>query len=349
MNKKILVLSLIFILAFSQIVSAGGYSFSDVENSWALEHINWAVDMKIINGYPDGTFRPEENITRAEFLKMLNILLGSGIVEKVYYEDIPKNAWYYNDIGRAIGFGYLPSATGYFYPDRQITREEACYYIARAYRRANDKKSSLDFNDVSSIQYKDEVGALVNSAVIKGYEDNTFRPNNPLRRDEATKILHVAFSVFNKTYSKYYYSDPSFAYNKDYEPYEEEEEKIVKPYKNYVIPERYEGFGYYNNSVRRLQIVIEDAEKFLNEKKYTQESERNLRNAIDDGKSMLDLINYRDSRYYDKEYLEDYYKIYGKYPEGESFYPDVYFSEHRLDEASDNIRIAISNLVEYCK
>lgn len=81
--------------------------FTDISHSWARKYINLAAEAGLVYGYTDGTFRPDQNITRAETIVMVNRILGrsasADTVVKGYktFSDVPTDAWYYWDIVEA--------------------------------------------------------------------------------------------------------------------------------------------------------------------------------------------------------------------------------------------------------
>ena len=81
--------------------------FTDISQSWARQYINQAAEAGLVCGYTDGTFRPDQNITRAETIVMVNRILGrsasADTVVKGYktFSDVPTGAWYYWDIVEA--------------------------------------------------------------------------------------------------------------------------------------------------------------------------------------------------------------------------------------------------------
>jgi len=81
--------------------------FTDISHSWARKYINLAAEAGLVYGYTDGTFRPDQNITRAETIVMVNRILGrsanADTVVKGYktFSDVPNGAWYYWDIVEA--------------------------------------------------------------------------------------------------------------------------------------------------------------------------------------------------------------------------------------------------------
>ena len=87
--------------------TSGRDHFSDISGNWARDAINLAAEAGLVYGYTDGTFRPDQTITRAETIVMFNRILGrsvqAGTVLSGYrtFQDVPANAWYYWDIVEA--------------------------------------------------------------------------------------------------------------------------------------------------------------------------------------------------------------------------------------------------------
>ena len=168
-------------------------TFNDIDGHWAKNAIIDFATKGYINGYGDGTFKPDNSITRAEFVKILNKAFGYTNVGKENFSDVNPSDWYYNDICIGVNAGYI---NGYedntFKPDKQITREEASKIIATALNLKGD--GNLNFKDSSEISNwaKPYVDALSDNNIIKGYEDNTFRPHNNMTRAENVTILSRA-------------------------------------------------------------------------------------------------------------------------------------------------------------
>ena len=80
-----------------------GLGFSDTGGNWAEGYIISAARHGIINGYEDGSFRPENTITRAEAAKIVNVLLHrtGSIQSSKTWNDVTPTAWYYNDVLQA--------------------------------------------------------------------------------------------------------------------------------------------------------------------------------------------------------------------------------------------------------
>lgn len=128
--KKIIkgLLSTAFIAAFT-ITTAN--AFPDVSDShWAAPQIKILSEQGVIVGYPDGTFKPDENVTRAEFASMAIKALGqenTKVVQPVNFADINQEYWAYDAIQKALYFDLvsLPKEGDLFRPDDSVSRAES--------------------------------------------------------------------------------------------------------------------------------------------------------------------------------------------------------------------------------
>lgn len=85
--------------------------FNDISGCWARDCINAAAELRLISGYPDGGFHPEDGLTRAEAVKIVNTLLRRGpeygrVLSEVPWNDVAENAWYYTDVVYASSYFY---------------------------------------------------------------------------------------------------------------------------------------------------------------------------------------------------------------------------------------------------
>ncbi len=189
-------------LAFAAGSSAAG-SFPDVTSvwNWADDAIEYMVGKSVINGYTDGTFRPGNDVTRAEFVKMLNATFGLTAETATSYSDVKSDAWYYPHVRKAAAQGYLLSYGSQFNPDIKLTREEAASLLVRYLDLPEDEKASTSkFTDYTSINstYRNYVLQAAEAGLFGGYEDGSFGPKRTLNRAEALTILYrAAGSVFN--------------------------------------------------------------------------------------------------------------------------------------------------------
>ncbi|MBR5479337.1 MAG: S-layer homology domain-containing protein [Clostridia bacterium] len=181
---------LCFLMVFSFCFSA--FAVTDIGGHWAEDYISGWIEMGNISGYPDGTFRPNNSITRAEFAALLNRIMvdipESAEYQDVTFADVAEDAWFYGDVYRLATFSIISKADN-FYPNRNITREEAMVMIYRAFGYTPEDEKAFADSDKISPWAKDAVSALVALNIVSGYPDGTIRPKVNLTRAETVKML----------------------------------------------------------------------------------------------------------------------------------------------------------------
>ncbi len=188
------ILSLVLILIFLIQIPAFGVSASkmgaDMEGHWAEDYGRRLMKLGIMNGYEDGTFKLTGTITRAEFTKLL-VTLRYGNYQtytEEIFEDVPSSAWYYNYVCTAYAEKILEEQEGEkFRPSDLITREEMVVMIVKSLELSGGRASFGDVN--SGNEHYKEICAAVNSGIITGYEDGTFKPDNTATRGETAAMV----------------------------------------------------------------------------------------------------------------------------------------------------------------
>ena len=129
---KHIINSFVIMVALLVTSSVPAFAFySDMtSNHWAYKQIKQLSEQSVVIGYPDGTFNPDENVTRAEFASMAIKALGqehATIAQPVKFKDVNKNFWAYNAIQKAIYFDLIsdPDKDGKFRPYDSVSRAEA--------------------------------------------------------------------------------------------------------------------------------------------------------------------------------------------------------------------------------
>lgn len=106
-------------------------AFPDVSKDyWAASQINLLSEQGVIVGYPDGTFKPDANVTRAEFAAMAIRALGqqhTKIAQPITYADVDENYWAYQDIQKAVYFDLISNSkeNDLFRPEDSVSRAES--------------------------------------------------------------------------------------------------------------------------------------------------------------------------------------------------------------------------------
>lgn len=128
MNK---IFKMILSVAVLFLASVPAMAYPDVDESyWAYPQINILTEKGVIVGYPDGTFKPDENVTRAEFAAMAIRALGqehTKVVQPVHFTDIDESHWAYSDIQKALYFDLVSCDKNgeLFRPDDSVSRAES--------------------------------------------------------------------------------------------------------------------------------------------------------------------------------------------------------------------------------
>ena len=117
---------------------------------WYIPYIIKSADLGIINGYPDGKFRPDDAINTAEFIKM--IALTFSLDENLLYDynDVPDASWFARYAGATQKYGLFPQRLSYLYPDQLVTRNEVAVAIYQYLKAANGADAETDEQETTS-------------------------------------------------------------------------------------------------------------------------------------------------------------------------------------------------------
>lgn len=188
-------------------------AFSDTKGHWARMQIDHLNAREIINGYPDGKFRPDSYITRSEFVTMLIKVVNRGEeAEKLKgasssFRDVPPGYWAGGYIELARELGYASGDGERFYPTRYITRQEAAAMLANCLWGMGAARESGE----TAFADRDEIAAWARNAVawganyglIAGYPDGTFRPERNLTRAEVASLMEEFLDITGQKHHFY--------------------------------------------------------------------------------------------------------------------------------------------------
>lgn len=198
-----MIIAVLFIV--SAIFSVNIYAaapLSDVGNHWAKEQVSYLTEKGIISGYPDNTFKPQNDVTRAEFYRIINGVIGYTELAEINYSDVKKGEWYYDEVAKGVKAGYIfEQQGGKIEPNKAITRQEVARIIGVTFGLTENTKAAEKFVDAGQIAdwAKGHVGALQGKKFILGYPDNTFKPQGQITRAEAaTMIKNAGGEIVNK-------------------------------------------------------------------------------------------------------------------------------------------------------
>ena len=184
-----------------------GVVFTDVPPSfWAYADIENLSSLGIMSGYSDGTFRPNDLITRAEFCTAMDKLLNltTFTPQTPTFTDVNSSDWFYNAVEAAV---YAGIAKGYndgtFRPEASISRQEIACVLVQALGKSQlanaNSQAATSFADDNSIAWwsRGFVYVAMQQGIIGGYSDDSFDPGHGATRAEVA----VMISNFLKVYS----------------------------------------------------------------------------------------------------------------------------------------------------
>lgn len=192
--KKYLISTLSLALILSTTLSAyADNKINDINGHWAQKEINQFIKNSYAHGYEDSTFRPDNIITRAEFVKLVNKYFGFNNKGISNFTDINHNNWFYDDVCIAVQAGYI---NGYedntFRPNNPITREEASKIIISIKNQQDDVYDKLDtFPDKHLVSNwaKPYVEGAIENNYLKGDTLKNLHPTNSITRAESVSLL----------------------------------------------------------------------------------------------------------------------------------------------------------------
>lgn len=196
MFKKRMSLALALAMLLTLMIPNFAFGTVDYSGHWAEKTIQEWFDNDKLKGYEDGSFRPDAQITRAEFMTMVNNAFEYTEKADIKFSDVDSDDWYYSEVQKAVKAGYL---IGYedntAKPGNKITRQEAALIIARIKDLNNNTAGANKFNDANLIASwaKGGVGAVAAEKLMIGYEDNTFRPLRYISRAETLVTIDRAY------------------------------------------------------------------------------------------------------------------------------------------------------------
>lgn len=182
-------------ISIPSVIPANTQVFTDLDDAeWAKDSVNYLYNKGIISPAPDKKFRPNDSVTRAEFVKMLVMSLGIDNADSnVEFDDVGAQAWYYKYVMSAAGSGIIMGNNGCFDPDGNITRQDICVILSRVMDKLGytyEDYTQLFADDDKIADYAtDAVYRLRDFGVINGVGDNRFEPQGFATRAMTAKII----------------------------------------------------------------------------------------------------------------------------------------------------------------
>jgi hypothetical protein len=182
-------------------------TFSDVSsNYWASQFIQQLSQRGVIAGFPDGSFRPEEAVTRAQFAAMVNKAFQKAQQRSpINFADVPSNYWASSAIGQAYTIGFLSGYPGNrFEPNQAIPRQQVLVSLANGleYTPSGNTESTLQyFNDASNIASyaRSPIAAATEKQIVVNYPNVKFlNPTATATRAQVAAFIYQALVSSNQ-------------------------------------------------------------------------------------------------------------------------------------------------------
>ena len=171
---------------------------SDITSHWAIDNVKYVYDNSLMNGYEDGTFGPDNSITRAEFVTVMARLLGlSEDADSAAHFVDASSHWAKGYIGALAANGIVGGVSdAEFAPDENITREQIAAILSRAFAltEAEEFAKYADDAQISDWAY-DSVYKVFAAGYMKGDTNNNFAPLASATRAEVATIIYRLHSA----------------------------------------------------------------------------------------------------------------------------------------------------------
>ena len=179
--------------------TSGSAGFNDISNvSWASDAIVSLCGKNIINGYGDNTFKPNNSITREEFVKIIVTAFGYSIDTDAYnaFSDLSSANWAYPYIMTAVKNGIISGVSvDKFGMGEKITRQEMAVILYRAVTKGGYNivgGADIKFTDYDKVSAwaADAVETMAKGAIVSGFDDGSFRPAECSTRAQAAVVVY---------------------------------------------------------------------------------------------------------------------------------------------------------------
>ena len=183
----------------SVMLPTAAFAATDTQGHWAGSVLAKWESQALISGYEDGTIRPDNEISRAEFVSLVNRVAGYRAAgSAVKFSDVKTGDWYAGQVAIAVNEGYIGGfEDNTFRPNDSVTRAQAAAIIARIKNLPSDAARVEQFADAAATPNwaKGVVGAVANAGYMIGDEANNFNAEKALTRAEAVAALDRVFGA----------------------------------------------------------------------------------------------------------------------------------------------------------
>jgi tripeptidyl-peptidase-2 len=201
----------LLLLLFLSYSPQSAYAFSDTTRHWASPAIDHLTSRGLLSGYPDGSFRPEASVNRAELIT----ILVKGLNKDREAQELQKGTSSFYDAGNSWAKGYIELARelhiasgdgrGYFRPGIAVSREEAITMLVKSMGPVTGDLPDLSFTDEEQISpwARSSIQYAVNAGLLQGFPDGTFKPGQSLSRAEAAILMEEYLTLQGQKFHFY--------------------------------------------------------------------------------------------------------------------------------------------------
>ncbi len=165
-------------------------AFSDIDkNSNVGKAVSEMQQRGYIQGFGDGTFRPDATLTRAEFVTIINKMYGYSVKAENIFTDVRESDWFYGDVLAGFQAGYIKGmGDGRFAPNEAVTREQVCVML-NSILNVGDTYFMPEITDKVSDWARESVEKLVANYLFVLENGGKFRATQPITRGEVCVAL----------------------------------------------------------------------------------------------------------------------------------------------------------------
>ena len=250
-----ILLSILLVLAVLPVYGTSNYA--DINDShWAYPYIEELSKDRIIEGYEDGRFRPEKQVTYAEFIKLVYAAVTGELLDQSQ-----GTHWGLNYYIKSMNIGLFEGndiKTDQL--DEVIPRKHMALITANSLSIKTEDTSEIihEINDVDEeTEYWYEIAVSYKAGILNGYPDGSFRPEDGLSRAEAAKIIYCLMSGSNSDSISTVYLGKQEVANRDYDVETYETELGYKGIEAFVYASASECIGVYSDRIQDLSFFVD--------------------------------------------------------------------------------------------
>ena len=200
-QKRGLALLLAIVMAVGAAASAyAAFDFPDAQNHWARATLEKAYDAGLIEGFEDGTLRPNNPITTAEMITLLCRVLNATEKADTSALNIPAGAWYADAAAKALYLELIDSSTGNL--NAPLNRQKALIMLSNAFqldKAAPDLAKAARYSDFGTLSAQDAriIASLIEDGYVQGYNGSLTLSSSITRAEFLTFLYRVVDSYLN--------------------------------------------------------------------------------------------------------------------------------------------------------